>query len=87
MAQKYGIKGWVRNIHNGDVEILMDTQTQLNSAANAIANPMNEELFIKALQKGPPASEVTKVHVTELAKEEPFTDFNVRENGSRAYAE
>jgi len=51
-AYQIGIKGWVRNLHNGTVEVLAQgTEGQLSK-------------FIEFLRKGSPAAAVKEIEVT-----------------------
>ncbi len=50
-AQKEGLNGWVRNCQDGTVEVEAEGQKE------------GLEAFITLLEKGPPYSTVTKVHV------------------------
>jgi len=54
-AQRLGLRGWVRNLPSGQVEVL----------AEGSAAPMAE--FMALLQRGPAAAEVTSFVVTDEA--------------------
>lgn len=59
-AEELGVKGWVKNTPEGDVEIM------------AQATPEALKEFTDWCHDGPPAANVTHVHVTE--KEESWFD-------------
>lgn len=63
-AEEYGVKGWVRNTEEGDVE-LMATGTE-----EALKR------FVDWCHKGPRRAEVNEV-ITERKEEESFTSFKV----------
>ncbi|MGL4402552.1 MAG: acylphosphatase [Fusobacteriaceae bacterium] len=63
-AKKYLIKGWVRNLDNGDVEVL----------AQGTATGM--EKFKKSLIQGPSFSEVQDI-LEEISDQEQFLSFNI----------
>ena len=64
-AAKTGVKGWIRNSPEGDVEaVVTGTDEQLSQ-------------FISWCKKGPPRSKVTEVIATELA-EVQFMEFAIR---------
>ncbi|GAB4439660.1 MAG: acylphosphatase [bacterium] len=56
-AQRLGIRGWARNLSNGDVEILAEGQEE------------TLKKLVEWCKKGPPLAIVSEVYV----KEEPFT--------------
>lgn len=53
-AQELGLKGWVRNLYNGDVECLVCGE---NESVN---------LLCEWLKKGPPAAKVLSVTTEEV---------------------
>ena len=64
-AVKTGVKGWIRNSREGDVEALVTgTEEQLSQ-------------FICWCKKGPPGSKVTEVIAKEL-EEVQFIEFCIR---------
>ena len=65
MAAKLGLKGWVKNMQNGDVEAIFEgPQQEVNQ-------------MIQWCRQGPPRARVTRVHqVWEHYKGE-FKDFSV----------
>ena len=69
-ARRLGVKGWVRNLTNGDVEALAE------------ASPETIERFITWCHRGPDEARVSAVKVTEDAGAEAVTDFEVRRTGS-----
>lgn len=64
-AQKRGLRGWVRNLPNGDVEAL------------AQGEPADVETFIAWCRKGPEEARVTNVIVTERPADEVLGPFAV----------
>lgn len=65
-AEKLAVKGWVRNLATGDVEILAVGEQ------SAIAQ------LIRWCHQGPTFARVAEVQVTELAEGEDFADFDIR---------
>lgn len=65
-ARRLGVKGWVRNLPNGDVE----------SFAEATSDTL--ERFITWCHRGPEEARVASVQVNEAAAAEAFSDFQVR---------
>jgi len=68
MAIKLGLKGWVKNTKEGDVEITVQGPDDL----------LKE--FVDWCYKGPPSAQVTEIEKEELA-EETFQDFRIRKDG------
>ncbi len=67
-ANSLGIRGYVRNLHDGNVEVV----AQLRGCEDFAA-------FLEALKLGPRASHVTGVEVVPLSGElGEFTGFEVR---------
>lgn len=65
-ARALGVKGWVRNVSNGDVEALAEADEQAL------------ERFIAWCRRGPEEARVTGVHVEDAAGAEPLAGFEVR---------
>lgn len=65
-ARKLGLKGWVRNLPNGDVEFV----------ASGDEDKLKE--LIDWAHKGPPLAKVREVIVEEIQTDEEFSDFEVR---------
>jgi acylphosphatase len=74
-AQKLELKGWVRNLFDGRVEVLV----QINGDSEAV--------FLTAVKKGPLSSRVTDIEVHDFDKEITLAEFEVREDGSHPHAE
>ncbi|MGN1400082.1 MAG: acylphosphatase [Bacillus sp. (in: firmicutes)] len=64
-AQKLGIKGWVRNTADGDVEI------------EATGEAQQLELFIKAVNEGSPFSRVKGVNIDYLDQIKVYHSFKI----------
>lgn len=65
-AHELGVTGWVRNLPNGDVEVVAEgTQAQLNQ-------------MVAFLHKGPPAAYVTAVEIEWRKASHVFDSFEVR---------
>lgn len=64
IADKLGVKGWVKNTSDEDVEAI------------ASGNEDAVQKFIKWCHEGPPKADVTDVIVTKK-EEETFKDFSV----------
>lgn len=65
-ARRLGVRGWVRNVPNGDVEALAEASHELL------------EDFIAWCRHGPRESQVASVDVSEVADDSPLSDFQVR---------
>jgi acylphosphatase len=66
MARKYKIKGYARNLPDGNVEVIAEgNQGMLND-------------FVKQLKIGPHSSKVTAIDVKWSEQEYGYTDFNIR---------
>ena len=65
-AREYGIKGWVRNLYNGNVELEIEGE-------NGTVND-----FIKELRVGPVSSRVKDVMVVETEFKGNFNSFEIR---------
>ena len=64
-ASELGIKGWVRNLNNGDVEVF------------ACGEHEQLEVFIHWLWQGPAHASVNDVSILKSEVEE-FSDFSIR---------
>jgi len=66
LARRLGLKGYVRNLGNGDVEV--------------VAQGEEKELaeLIGFCNRGPPAAEVDKVDVKKQELKERFVEFGIR---------
>lgn len=64
-ARSLGLKGWVRNLPDGSVELL----------AQGAAEPLRE--LLRLCREGPPAARVTAVEEEWSAAESDFSDFSV----------
>ncbi len=62
------IKGWARNLHNGEVEIL------------ALGSEVSLENYLVLLRKGPPFGRVEEV-ITQQAETEKISDFQILADG------
>ncbi len=66
-AKRLGITGYVRNLPDGNVEIMAE------GPLDAIHK------FISSMRKGPPASRVDDVNITRTGpSDETFPSFNIR---------
>ena len=65
-ARKYNIRGYVRNLPDGCVEVIAEGDKGM----------LND--FIKRLRIGPPSGHVTGIDVKWHEEEYGFTDFDVR---------
>jgi len=65
-AESYGLKGWVRNLPDGRVEVLVEGDEELLG------------YFIKDLLKGPPAARVDKLEILKEFSDEPLYSFDIR---------
>lgn len=65
-ARRLGVKGWVRNLPNGDVESMAE------------ANAETIERFVAWCHRGPEEARVSHVAVSESSSSEVFSDFQVR---------
>ena len=64
-ASRFGIKGYVRNLYNGDVEI------EAEGERDAL------ESFIREVRIGPRAAYVTDMKITWKEARETFLGFNI----------
>ncbi len=65
-AEEYGLTGWVRNLPNGKVEVVVEGDKELI------------EEFLKELRVGPPAARVTGMDVKWKEYKGEFQTFDVR---------
>ncbi len=65
MAQQLGVTGWVRNLFNGDVEVV----------AEGSSEQLNE--LLKWCRKGPPYAFVKDVTVSYEPATDEFSDFDI----------
>lgn len=63
-ADEHGIKGWVKNLPDGRVEIM------------ACGDAIQLEVFISCLQEGSPSSEVSKI-VRNFWQYQEYESFNI----------
>ncbi len=61
-----GITGWVRNLHDGNVEVLAES------------DKATLEEFVLWAKKGPGYAKVSEVNTEELSATGEFTKFNIR---------
>jgi acylphosphatase len=66
MAKQYNIKGYARNLPDGNVEVIAEGNQGMLSD------------FIKQLKIGPRSSRVTGVDVQWSEQEQGYTDFTIR---------
>ncbi|MEA3475466.1 MAG: acylphosphatase [Candidatus Cloacimonadota bacterium] len=65
LALKLNIKGYVKNLWNGDVE------------AVTIGSEQNVERFLKQIKIGPPASRIDKVELQEIPDSIDYDTFKI----------
>ncbi|GLQ00157.1 acylphosphatase [Methylophaga thalassica] len=65
-AHKLGVTGWVRNLADGRVELLIQGEAQ------------QLEDMLNWANQGPRFAEVTSIEVTEQSADLTFTDFEIR---------
>ena len=65
-AERLGVKGFVRNLHNDDVEV------------HAEADDATLGLFKAELQRGPRMAQVTEVVESDVAASGVYTSFLIR---------
>ncbi|HIH39972.1 MAG TPA: acylphosphatase [Halobacteria archaeon] len=65
-ALRLGLKGWVRNLPNGDVEVLCEGEKE------------SIEELIKELWEGPPLSKVKDVTISWEDYKSEFRDFTIK---------
>lgn len=66
VARRLGVRGWVRNLPNGDVEALAE------------AEPEVLERFLAWTRRGPDEARVERVSVSDAPATEPLAGFEVR---------
>lgn len=64
-ADEYGIKGYVKNLFNGDVELVVEADSDLLPE------------FIKELKTGPRGAYVKSVLAEDSELKDDFTDFSI----------
>lgn len=65
-ARELGIKGWVQNLRDGTVEVVLE------------GPPENVETMVERLKKGPPSARVRQVEEVESVNSEDFKKFSIR---------
>jgi acylphosphatase len=65
-ADRFDLRGWVRNLWNGAVEVTAEGSRQ------------NLEILLQALHEGPPMASVADVNVEWQLYTGEFSDFQVR---------
>lgn len=65
IARMYGINGYVKNLYNGNVEIV------------AQAKSSDIENFLKKIRIGPPSSRVNSIDIEELSDAVNYEAFNI----------
>lgn len=66
VARRLGVRGWVRNLPNGDVEALAEAELEVL------------ERFLAWTRQGPDGARVERVTVTDAPAHEPLSGFEVR---------
>jgi acylphosphatase len=66
IAERMGVKGYVRNLSSGDVEV------------HAQADDMTLAAFKQELERGPRMSRVTEIIESEAAVSETYSSFHIR---------
>ncbi len=64
-AQRLGIKGWVRNLMDGRVEIMAEGEEE------------NLKLFLEEVKKGPPLAVVENIDIEWMEFKGEFQDFRI----------
>lgn len=65
-AAALGLNGFVKNLFNGDVEVLAEGEEELLGH------------FINVLRKGPHFSQVQDLHITTLPYENKYKNFDIK---------
>tara|TARA_A100001391_G_scaffold73142_1_gene47026 strand:- start:10878 stop:11153 length:276 start_codon:yes stop_codon:yes gene_type:complete len=65
-AHQLGVTGWVRNLTDGRVELLIQGETE------------QLESMLKWAGQGPRFAEVTSLDISEQSPDQTFTDFEIR---------
>jgi len=66
IAESYGLSGWVRNLPDGRVEVLVEGDEEVLCH------------FVKDLWKGPRLSRVDKLEIIKEEVDEPLSGFDIR---------
>jgi len=66
VASRLGIRGWIKNLPNGKVEVI------------AIGTPSAVDTFTAWCQEGPPGAQVSDVEVTPLPSPPELEGFSIR---------
>jgi len=66
IADRYGLHGWVRNLPDGRVEILVEGDDEVLGH------------FIRDILKSPPAARVDRVEIIKEVPDEPIYTFDIR---------
>jgi len=64
-ADEFNIKGYAKNLYNGDVEIMAEGEEGM----------LND--FIKAVKTGPPFSSINSMQIEDADSESRFTSFRI----------
>lgn len=72
-ALELGLTGWVRNLHDGRVEVV------------ATGEPSRLNAFLQRLNEGPRAAEVSDVKEKHLERTEEFQHFRVVMDGEKPW--
>ena len=70
-ASSLGISGWVRNLTDGRVEMIL------------AGDPLAVETMIKWAHKGPPTAEVVSVEVVDFKEPLPLEPFFIKRDGGK----
>lgn len=66
VADRLGVKGYVRNLDDGSVEIVASFDDE-----------MQFEKFLEAVKKGPPLARVDEILIEEIEEVPAFNDFRI----------
>jgi len=66
VANELGLRGWVRNLPDGRVEILVEGDEEVLC------------LFIKEVWKGPKLASVERIELLREVSDEPLTGFSIK---------
>jgi acylphosphatase len=66
ISSVYGVKGWVKNMPDGNVQVLAQGDKQ------------NLELYINHLRQGPSLSYVSDIEIEEIDHAESYEDFDIK---------
>ncbi len=64
-AQQFGIHGYVKNLNNGEVEIIAQSETQ------------NLQPFLEKIKLGPPAARVDDIKIEEDPEQIEYDSFEI----------